>query len=69
MADEIDMAEGVVAAERDAGIARAQAALVPSGVTECEDCGDDIPQARRSAAPFAVRCAGCQAIYERTYRG
>lgn len=68
MADELDMAEDIVAAERDAGIARVQAALAPSGVTECEDCGDDIPEARRAAAPFALRCTTCQGLYERTHR-
>jgi phage/conjugal plasmid C-4 type zinc finger TraR family protein len=70
MADEIDMAEDVVTAERDAGIARVRAALsAPSGVTECEDCFSDIPPARRAAMPSAVRCAACQGIYERTHRG
>jgi phage/conjugal plasmid C-4 type zinc finger TraR family protein len=69
MADEIEMAEDVIAAERDAGIARVKAAMAPSGATECEDCGDDIPDARRVAAPFAVRCACCQSLFERTYRG
>ena len=68
MADEVDMAEDIVAAERDAGVARIKAALAPSGATECEDCGDDIPEGRRLVAPFAVRCAGCQALHERTHR-
>lgn len=68
MADELDLAEDIVAAERDASIARVQAALAPSGATECEDCGDDTPHGRRVAAPFAVRCAGCQVRFERMHR-
>jgi len=68
MADELDMAEDIVAAERDAGIARVKAKLAPSGATDCEDCGDDIPEARRVAAPFASRCTLCQGLHERTHR-
>lgn len=36
----------------------------------CEDCGEDIPQERRAAAPWAVRCVPCQEIKElRARRG
>ncbi|MDP9990913.1 phage/conjugal plasmid C-4 type zinc finger TraR family protein [Variovorax boronicumulans] len=30
------------------------------------DCGEDIPPARRLAAPSAIRCIACQTIFERT---
>lgn len=68
MADDVDMAEGIIAAQRDAGVARAQAALVPSGAVTCEDCGDGIPAERRRAAPFCIRCADCQGAHERSQR-
>ena len=32
--------------------------------TECEDCGDDIPEARRQAAPGTQRCVHCQGAFE-----
>lgn len=32
---------------------------------ECEDCGGDIPEARRLAAPGCTRCIGCQRRFER----
>lgn len=31
----------------------------------CEDCGDSIPDKRRKARPFAIRCVGCQEALER----
>lgn len=52
--------------EREALVRKAQAELAPSGLTECTDCGADIPPARLKAAPFATRCIGCQTKFERT---
>lgn len=46
---------------------RAEAAQAPSGVTECDDCGHDIPAARLEAYPAAIRCVTCQGLYERTH--
>ncbi|WP_373488566.1 DksA/TraR family C4-type zinc finger protein [Blastomonas sp.] len=44
-------------------LARAQ---LPSGegFMFCEDCGDDIPQARREALPASRTCVDCQAARE-----
>lgn len=36
--------------------------------TECEDCGKEIPEARRIAVPYAIRCVICQDIEERPSR-
>lgn len=33
--------------------------------TECDDCGNEIPQARRHAAPWATTCVECQNLRER----
>ncbi|MBY5969888.1 TraR/DksA C4-type zinc finger protein [Halomonas denitrificans] len=35
---------------------------------ECQECGDEIPEARRQAAPWATNCIGCQQINERKSR-
>jgi phage/conjugal plasmid C-4 type zinc finger TraR family protein len=31
----------------------------------CEDCGDDIPEARRKAVSGCTLCVDCQTIHER----
>lgn len=41
------------------GVARGTVARVSAAVT-CLDCGATIPQARRVACPWAVRCVDCQ---------
>lgn len=35
---------------------------------ECEECGDEIPAARRQAAPWATTCIDCQGIREQQAR-
>ena len=42
----------------------AKQALLPS-LEECEDCGDEIPQARRLAIPGCRLCVHCKEIQER----
>ncbi|MTH95986.1 TraR/DksA C4-type zinc finger protein [Roseibium sp. RKSG952] len=34
----------------------------------CEECGDEIEEARREAMPSATRCVLCQDIFERPGR-
>ena len=63
-ADPLDWAAAMADAERDAGVARASAALAVPGLAECEDCGDRIPDARRAALPSVRRCVACQSIRE-----
>lgn len=35
----------------------------------CEDCGEDIRFERLLAYPAALRCVGCQQLYEKTHAG
>ncbi|MAR73684.1 MULTISPECIES: TraR/DksA family transcriptional regulator [unclassified Halomonas] len=35
---------------------------------ECHECGGEIPEARRKAAPWATTCIECQQINERKSR-
>lgn len=51
--------------ERAAAIELARAELKMPGSKICIGCGDPIPEARRIAAPFAVRCVECKTITER----
>lgn len=32
---------------------------------ECEDCGEEIPEARRNAVPGCTRCRECQDNFEK----
>ncbi len=36
-----------------------------STLAECIDCGIEIPEKRRKAAPGCTRCVGCQQEHER----
>lgn len=36
---------------------------------ECDDCGDEIPEARRIAIPGVQRCIHCQELLERRMKG
>lgn len=42
-----------------------RAAAGRESATECMDCGETIPEARRLAQPGCLRCVVCQAEYER----
>lgn len=33
--------------------------------THCVDCGNEIPERRRKAAPFSKRCIDCQEGFEK----
>jgi len=39
--------------------------LKASSTIECVDCGEPIPQARKQAAPWAIRCIDCEEEYSR----
>jgi phage/conjugal plasmid C-4 type zinc finger TraR family protein len=58
-------AEHAVELETAARVAQVQGAVRGQGSDDCNDCGAPIDAARRQAAPFAVRCAQCQAAVER----
>lgn len=34
---------------------------------QCQDCGADIPEARLSAYPMALRCVACQTVAEKAH--
>lgn len=62
--DVTDRATGLEEADRIGGVALVQVRLQGQGAEECEDCGVEIPEARRKAYPSAVCCVECQGIRE-----
>jgi len=52
----------------DDAVARARRALRDGeSLTECEDCGEPIPEARRRAVPGVRRCLACQSEADAQY--
>lgn len=45
-------------------------ARMPTGesASECDECGEDIPERRRAALPGVRLCVECQAIHDRAVR-
>lgn len=64
--------DGAVQDQIDANVEDAVARArndLPKGesLTHCEDCGDEIPAARRKAVPGVRRCIVCQTEADRAY--
>lgn len=62
--------DGAVQAQIDAtvqdGILRARSRLAQGpGLTHCEECDTDIPEARRKAVPGVRLCVSCQEAADR----
>ncbi len=69
MADVID--RGNEQAEYLLEVALARRAQLPTGpsATHCEECGVEIPQARRDAAPGCRTCVDCQNLLDQRNAG
>lgn len=63
MADEVDMVTDAILEAPGIRAAQISASLQGDGQDECEDCGCEIPEARR-AAINAIRCVPCQEIVD-----
>lgn len=69
MTDQFDRAQEIEQMQRDAALSALEDIRAPRQTLEqCEDCGDDIPEARRRAAPGCSRCIDCQQLHERRHR-
>lgn len=64
MADIADYANDLVLDRIENLLHSRRSAVAVSSAEYCEDCGDDIPPARRLAAPGCTRCTDCQAMDE-----
>jgi len=68
MADAADIAGEIIDANLATTLSRSRLPATVASCAECEDCGDEIPQARRHAAPWATTCTECQGIRENQAR-
>lgn len=61
---QFEHAEALTEAQRLNALQDAHDACTRAGQSECDDCGDDIPPARRAAFPSAIRCVHCESLHE-----
>lgn len=67
MADKADIAADYIDWRLEQALAARQSAahqVAAVGSTECEDCGEEIPAARRERLPGVTTCVPCQTIRE-----
>lgn len=62
---QLEHAEALDEAVKQSGIASIAQQITGGGSDTCIECNCNIPQARRNAAPWAVRCRACQANFEK----
>jgi phage/conjugal plasmid C-4 type zinc finger TraR family protein len=60
----LEQASELEQARRDEAVRQARERVQGSGQPDCEDCGEPIPRIRREAVPGAIRCIGCQKLFE-----
>lgn len=65
MSDPFDAAQALEEMDREGAVEAARRPLSAHGLMTCEDCGAEIPAARRQALPSARRCVRCQTSFER----
>ena len=63
MADDVDLAGDRIEIEMERLLAAFQPATGES-LTECEACGNEIPEARQKAVQGCTRCIGCEEVRE-----
>lgn len=68
MADKADIANDLLEQRMAGAMERCRLPETRAANDECEECGDEIPAARRQAAPWATTCIECQEINERKRR-
>ncbi len=64
MADNADIATEIAERRLAHALASQRRPLPVATDPDCEECGQEIPTARRKAAPWATTCIECQGIRE-----
>jgi phage/conjugal plasmid C-4 type zinc finger TraR family protein len=68
--DDADKATDLEEARTAAAMARIASQLKTVNLDiHCEDCGKEIPEARRKAVPYATRCIMCQEKDDKITKG
>ena len=65
MSDAADLANDAMQESLDRILAQRAKPSTEESASECEDCGADIPEARRVAVPGTEHCVECASILER----
>nr|WP_300306976.1 TraR/DksA C4-type zinc finger protein [Halomonas sp.] len=65
MADIADIASELMERRMESAMATCRLPDTMAANDECEECGSEIPAARRQAAPWATTCIECQGIREK----
>ncbi|WP_227369861.1 TraR/DksA C4-type zinc finger protein [Halomonas sp. M20] len=68
MADKADLAGEIIENRLEGAIGNIRVPNTVATNPDCEDCGNEIPQARRLAAPWVTTCIECQRIRENKAR-
>lgn len=68
MADCADIANDIMERRMANTIAANRVPAAQASNSVCHECGDEIPAARRKAAPWATTCVECQSILEEKRR-
>lgn len=64
MADSMDQVQARVQQELDRNLANATSRPIMISEFFCQECGEDIPEARRRAVQCVTRCVSCQQLSE-----
>ena len=64
MADSADLAGAVIDAQLSHALSQSRLPNTVATDPWCEECGEEIPQPRRFAVPWATTCIECQSIRE-----
>lgn len=65
MSDVADLANDVMQARLDQLLAQRSKPSTKASAFECDECGDEIPQARRLAVVGTQHCTECAGMIER----
>lgn len=69
MADIADLADDINEHRLQQGLKANKDKLKPNDITDCEKCGDDIPEARKEALPSCKLCISCASLGESKHWG
>lgn len=63
---DLESEHALILAENALHAARQNLYATTESATECEDCGDVIPEARRKAMPGVYQCVACRELFEKS---